>query len=486
MVEERRLWRKKTHLTLLPGQVNMENGSLFDPPSWLDAAYLKKNHPELKEGAAEKLVELLSASKEKVIWKHSKVTAKDLAEGGEYHKEVVLISGAAFTMDWEKQLSGPLAVLQKAHANGWPRQHNFVHKGSQYEMEDHELKLVQTGRKAGGRKMIGTTYRPPPYSYFLNSNQFKPYSVSLEKHTVTALTDEEDSCVQGLSEGFHRGDIDMYASFPLVSVGDAFTHWHMDHLRMSTLASLVLPKEKRSVKIENQGQGMAGKIWILLKGDGAFRKGKSLAAVPKKQLGNNLEDDKEEEKDEEEELESQDREWTITAEDLSHKSISAIFQPEGTTLYIPGGSFHSVLTVYSPGAYLAADRLTLLLGTCMYEPKSQEQARQAVYSLNNEKTGKDRRQEQQRGLLYQEIVAKWNLQDPVPEPEDAEEVVKRVLGLSVEKKTSKVTKTYRRENAKRAREAKLAKKLEKEEILSDGPKNSRRTKRKTVKRDKKK
>ena len=71
----------------------------------------------------------------------------------------------------------------------------------------------------------------PVFEQYVSGPYLEPFSVSLSGKAVTVLLDEE-SCINGLhTELVEKADsLKMCANYPLISVGNTFTNWHMDSL----------------------------------------------------------------------------------------------------------------------------------------------------------------------------------------------------------------------------------------------------------------
>ena len=167
-----------------------------------------------------------------------------------------------------------------------------------------------------------------------------------------------------------------------------------------------------------RGSRDAGKIWIALTSDKKFNKGRKLAKVPSKASSDA-------------DVGGEQREWIIEPQDLEGAQI--VYQPSGTTLWMPPGAYHTVLTVYPPEQKKPVDQSALLLGACLYEPQNIQQAQQAYYHLSNQRTGANRNSQEAMEPLYAEIVNTFMLGE-VPHGQSFKEFVAEKVGAVKSKK----------------------------------------------------
>jgi hypothetical protein len=466
-------------------------------PSWLTSEFLVKTHPELDYKAAECLMKKLKYGSSKINFSFDSVELDNLVKGDKC-EELLLIKGNAFGLPLAYQSKSSYQLLNDKAFDAHNIHITFVHRNSQFSATDDERKLVmhyEGPLKKGGKKTHDKSQYPSEkFIAFMGSQDFQPFSVSLEKEPCLALTDSS-SCLQGLETALKQERFQAAASYPLITVGNGFTNWHMDHLRMQTIATLA-----KFPRIADQDQGqkdtvLAGKIWIILLGKGGISRGKKLASTPLQRepemadapssRSNRRKGEKRGRGEEEPEKDARNQEgkkedgeakstadshdlssasahgrtWTIELEDLEADTVNVVFQPEGTTLYLPSGCYHSVLTVFAPENRTEKDQMTLLLASCIFDPQDREGAKRAVHSLQHDKTGSDRTDS---AILFSKIAELWKLESQKVPLKEIELAVKKELGMLKEPKNKSKLDNLAKANAAKKAKANAAKKAKNE------------------------
>lgn len=317
------------------------------------------------------------------------IFVKDILPNGELYDQLVVVQEEMFGIPGDKLYRRISSLPINEHDSL-----KYADHASQFSLSKAEVILA----------MFGSTKIPkifPPEVFGMH--------LGAGKQPITVILNSLQSQYMGgdaeWKKAIESHQIRAVNESPFASLGDCYSHWHMDSLRTPSLATVV-----------DSGLGQkVGKIWLLLKDN--IKKGREWSKTP------NLVDGQ--------------RKWMLTKEMVQHKDVQVCFLPVGHTLYFPGSVHHCVLTVYCPSV-IKEQKITGVAGVNFCVPENKEQAKQALFSLSLDKidTARDNVL-----LYYMQICQYWKLKFPSEEiQKDAKkfkQYLTEILDVEPKKKSKK-------------------------------------------------
>jgi hypothetical protein len=345
----------------------------------------------LEEGVSKVLMERIKSSQ---ITLCRNIFVRDILPNGQLYDQFVVVQEEMFGIPGDtlyKRISS-LPINEQDSLK-------YADHSSQFSLSKEEVNLAMFGSCKIPKK-----FPPEVFGMHLGAGK-QPITVILNSLQSQYMGEDAE-----WKKAIANHQIRVVNDSPFASLGDCYSHWHMDSLRTPSLATLV-----------DSGLGQkVGKIWLLMKGN--IKKGREWSKTP--DLVDGL------------------RKWMLTKEMVQHKDVQVCFLPVGHTLYFPASVHHCVLTVYCPSV-IKEQKITGVAGVNFCAPENKEQAKQALFSLSLDKIDTARDNVVQ---YYMQICFYWKLTFPSKEIQEDPKKFQQYLHEILDVKPKKSKKQKQQDN----------------------------------------